>query len=335
MKVALIMTTVNIPTVLQLYRKLDPSVKFFVAADHKTPLEAYEFCGNISDCEIYSPERQKELGYECSELLGWNTDSRRNIALLEALKWGAELIISVDDDMLPIDFGTFVGFERLFKFQYNGLSFGIENKWFDAGAFTNPPAKQRGLPVDVEFFATAGFAVEAKIGAAQGVILGTPDTDAMTAITNKPSVTGVNQFLYDGFVVYPHAYSVCNSQFTAFRRELAPAFAQFYNHQGRNTDIFASALMRRIMRDRGLYTYFGPPMGFHARQPRPLFKDLKAEMYGLEHIAGFAEYLQRTPIEGNHSVVDDCRDLIANCPIFSDDFKAVAEAWYNDCEKVL
>ena len=36
-------------------------------------------------------------------LTGWNTDRRRNFALLEALKWGADLIVSVDDDMIPMN----------------------------------------------------------------------------------------------------------------------------------------------------------------------------------------------------------------------------------------
>ena len=148
-------------------------------------------------------------------------------------------------------------------------------------------------------------------------------------------VHSVNDILRNGFVVHSQAYAVFNSQITAFRRELAPAFAQFYAHQGRNTDIFASMLMRRIMQERNLYTYYGPPMGFHARQPRPLFKDLKAEMYGLENIAGFAEYLANTKIQGINTEIEDCATLMLNCPIFSDDLKKVAAAWYRDVESVL
>jgi hypothetical protein len=341
-KTALITTTVNVPTVLALYRKLDPSVKFYVAADEKTPLEAYAFCAEIPDCEIYSPDRQKELGYECSALLGWNNDSRRNIALLEALKDGAELIISIDDDMIPYDCvesryrNKVFGFYRHFAETYAGLQLGLNACWFDAGQFTAPPAKQRGLPPDI--FSTYWNplpVVDAKIGVAQGIILGVPDTDASTAMTNRPHISSVTDILRNGFVVDPNCITVFNSQLTCFRRELAPAFAQFYNHQGRNTDIFASLLMRRIMRDRGLYTYFGPPMAFHARTPRPLFKDLKAEMFGLEYIQEWAEYLNRAPTMGSSNVIDNCARLMDGFSAFSDDNKEVARAWYNDCEKVL
>ena len=96
MKTALITTTINVPRVLELYRKLDPDVRFFVAGDMKTPHdETTELCDWIGNCDFISQLRQTRKNYEHSELIGWNTDSRRNIALLEALKWGADLIVSM------------------------------------------------------------------------------------------------------------------------------------------------------------------------------------------------------------------------------------------------
>jgi hypothetical protein len=336
MKIAFVTTSINTPTVISLYRALCPSAHFFIAADEKTPLEAYQFCADILHCEIYSPDRQKELGYESSSLIGWNTDSRRNIALLEALRWGAELIISFDDDMVPVlsPNDPSWSFTRLFSFPHNGLQLGAPNRWFDAGAYTMPPAKQRGLPPDTYTFNKHVEAVtNVEIGAAQGIILGVPDTDAATAITNAPLIHSATDMLRNGFVVEPQAYSVFNSQLTAFRRQFAPAFAQFYRGQGRNTDIFASLLMRRVMAERNFYTYFGPPTAYHARQPRPLFNDLKAEMYGIEHIAEYADYLRRSPAGG--TVTDDCRLLTEGCAIWDDDTKAVFAAFYDDVEKVL
>ena len=102
MKTALITTTINVPRVLSLYRAHDPDVMFFVAGDLKTPLETDIFCGEIDKCVYLSPELQKMHNYKSSELIGWNNDSRRNVALLEAMRWGAELIVSVDDDMLCV-----------------------------------------------------------------------------------------------------------------------------------------------------------------------------------------------------------------------------------------
>ena len=126
--------------------------------------------------------------------------------------------------------------------------------------------------------------------------------------------------------------AVFNSQLTAFRAELAPAFGQFYFAQQRNTDIMASMLMRRIMRERDLYTNYGPPMAYHARQPRPLLKDLQAERYGVDNIAAYADYLNRAPLPKDISVVEQCRILAQgwNGPELE-----AAMAWYEDCDMVL
>src|SRR6516164_11107533 len=99
MHIALITTTINLPKVLEAYAALtgsDERWTMIVAGDLKTSPEAEEFCEGIDDCEYLTPEWQKDMGYKCSELIGWNTDSRRNIALLEAIKYQPDLIISID-----------------------------------------------------------------------------------------------------------------------------------------------------------------------------------------------------------------------------------------------
>ena len=338
MKTALITTTINVPKVLALYYRLGPGVEMFVAGDHKTPPEAEGFCNILGICHYYSVERQRMLGYKSSELIGWNSDSRRNIALLEAVKWGAEIIFSCDDDMIPTE-GLFHFLKWPFETWFSGLCLGNPGEWFNAGEFTIPPAKQRGLPVDVDFYKVRTDVINgAKIGAVQGIILGVPDTDAMTAITNRPIITGATDILRNGFVAHPDCLTVFNSQLTAFRRELAPGFAQFYKWQGRNTDIMASIIIRRMMQAMGLYTYFGPPMAFHAREPRPLFNDLKAEMYGLEHIVEFAEAVNDADILMEMPPVDMTRamyDSLRTRPWFAAENYEAAMAWCEDIETVL
>jgi len=334
MKTALVTTSINVPKVLKLYRQLDPDVALFVTGDLKTPDEGEDFCNSLKNCLYLGPQAQKHLNYKSSELIGWNTDSRRNIAVLEAVKSGAEVIISVDDDMIPIESCPLLKFGAIFDAAFDGLQFGCDRVWFDAGGFTIPQAEQRGLPPDSKRFAYPYFATSAKIGVAQGVILGVPDTSATEAIGRRPFIHSASDILRNGFVVHPGAYAVFNSQWTAFRAELAPAFMQHYATQQRNTDILASMLMRRLMAERELYTYFGPPMAFHAREPRPLFNDLRAEIYGLEHIQDWADYLHRAPIAGRN-MVDDCRALVGGCGFLSQEFKDCAFAYYEDMESVL
>jgi hypothetical protein len=336
MQIALITTTINVPKVLALYRKLGPGIEFFVAADEKTPLAAYEFCSELGNCEIYSPDRQRELGYECSELLGWNTDSRRNIALLEAVKADADFIISADDDMLPLGLDFFERFEMMLSEPYSGLQFGYPGAWGDVGRLTVPPVPQRGLPLGFSPVAAYSFAIDAQIGAMQGVILGTPDTDAGTML-RKPFVHSATDILRNGFVIDPNTRAVFNSQLTGFRRELAPCFAQFYKWQGRNTDIFASMIMRRVMLERNLSTYFGPPFGFHNRSERDPRKDLEAELWGNYNVIRFQACLDDTMLTGG-TVTEQTRylyDALAAAGHVPDGMLEAVHAFLSDVEKVL
>ncbi len=336
MKTALITTTINVPTVLALYRKLGPDVRFFVAIDEKTPEEAGNFLAyDLPNTQIHYLKHE----YKCSPLLGYNTDSRRNLALLDALEWGAEIIVSVDDDMIPEQSSMLFGWiDHVISTPFSGLAWTQIGGWFDAGQFTVPPARQRGLPYQQPMLPLYGFADNVQIGAMQGVILGIPDTDASTTVVERPFVHSASDVLKNGFVVGLDTRAVFNSQITAFRRELAPCFFQFYKTQGRNTDIIASVIMRRIMRDLKFYTYYGPPTGFHARTWRDPFKDMKAEQWGVENIEAMADYLDTTTdIQPGRSVIENLRSVYhgAPVPLFSMEHRECARAFLDDCEKVL
>ena len=349
MKISLITTSINVPKVLALYRKAGPDVAFYIAADEKTPLEAYEFCADLSNCEIYSPDRQRDLGYSCSELLGWSTDSRRNIALLEAVKDGADVVFSCDDDMVCLGDDFFDKIGSAFIGSYSGLQMGVPGEWCDVGRLTLNSAAQRGLPLGTATDNTFSFANDVQIGAMQGIILGVPDTDAGTTMAKRPTVHTATDILRNGFVIDPLAKSVFNSQITAFRRELAPCFAQFYKWQGRNTDIFASLIMRRIMRETNLHTYFGPPYGFHNRSQRDPMKDLEAERFGVERVDVFARFLDAC-IFPHKSIIENLRLLwralatpsmmsqdncVATPSMMSQDNCVAAQAFLDDMESVL
>lgn len=355
-KIALVTTTINVPTVLKQYRGMLPRfidygatpktvlknlhVRFFIALDQKSPYgELAKFDSDIVFSWL-TLDQQKQ--WKSSELTGFNTDSRRNFAILEALKWGAEIIVSIDDDMIPLTPTFFEQIEHILGKPFSGVCLGQSNPdtWLDAGQFTIPPARQRGLPPNAGAPDTHQFVSDVQVGAMQGIILGTPDTDAATTIVNRPLVHTASTLLQSGFVADLNTNAVFNSQITAFRRELAPAFAQFYKWQGRNTDIIASIIMRRIMRDRGLYTYYGPPMGYHARVPRDPQKDMAAEQWGLDNIRTLQTYLDeatdlfdtREPVtEQLRAVYDDLRHSAYWPPKLSD----CALAWLDDCESVI
>src|SRR6476620_6144831 len=99
---ALITTTINNPLVLRQYRASDPDVLFIIAGDRKSPHDDIRsLCKELGNAVYLDPREQQALGYACSEVIGWNSIQRRSIALLEALRAGAQVVLSVDDDNAP------------------------------------------------------------------------------------------------------------------------------------------------------------------------------------------------------------------------------------------
>lgn len=334
MNIALVTTSINDCRVLRNYARirndagLDNYVRFFVAIDEKTP-DLNPLAEELGNMEIVHGGEWKS-----SEMIGWNTDSRRNFAVLAALKWGADILISVDDDMVPLDDSLFLAAEHMLSRPFSGLQLGATRGWIDAGQLTVPPARQRGLPTFDAARNIPGFVDGVAVGAWQGVILGVPDTDAATVIANAPLVHSATDILRHGFVASINSRAVFNSQWTAFRRELAPAFFQHYAVQGRNTDIIASLIMRRIMRDRGLYTLYGPPFAFHNRTLRDPLKDLQAEIWGLTHVSRFAQELDdMVYLPTDKPVAEQVRHIAGSAVL--EESREVIKAWCDDCEAVL
>lgn len=71
-----------------------------VVGDKKTPHEYYR---NNPDIIYLDPEYQETNYKELSDLIGWNCTSRRNIGYIEAIKRGADIIATIDDDNIPND----------------------------------------------------------------------------------------------------------------------------------------------------------------------------------------------------------------------------------------
>lgn len=337
MKTALITTTINLPHVLSLYRKCSDDVAFFVTGDRKSHVDAAQFCQSIPNCEYFSQERQDTLDWKCGTLLGWNTLARRNIALLEALKSGAEIIVTIDDDNLPMDLTYFDHFEFALSWPFNGIMASSHTGWFDVGQLLRPVARHRGFPIDVNAnHATYHAITDQKVGVAAGICLGDPDISAVDRISQAPIVHETSLLLKSGIVVDGTRWTVFNSQNTAFLRQFAPAM-MMWPHTGRFDDIFASLVTQRIMRETNHVVHFGQPFVWQQRNLHDLVSDLKAEIVGMERIVQFSHFLEDLELRST-DVIANLRTLYAHLPSMSwlpAIIHDAGMAWLDDCEKVL
>jgi hypothetical protein len=340
MKIALITTSINVPSVLSLYRRFDPSasVRFFCAIDEKTPRAAYTFLESLGNCQVVGA-----TSYKCDSLIGWNSIQRRNLALLEALKWGAQIVVSVDDDNLCLDPNYFYQFESLLSRRWDdprggpdwsGLCAHSVNGWFDPGQFLTPPAIHRGFPAHIVPETWFEAVTDAKIGVAAGMVLGDPDTSAIERIAKRPNVGGVAEILKAGIAVDNKTWTVFNSQNSAIVRELAPAWSMWCG-VSRYDDILASLMVQRVMRDRGYHVHFGRPFVLQERNKHDLVKDLVDELWGMQNIVAIAKAMDRVELEGK-SVIGDTRQIFLTLsqkvPALTVD---AGLAFLEDCEKMI
>lgn len=325
-KVAVATTTINIPHALELMRACDPFVQFFIAGDRKTPIEAAAYVNAIPNATYLSPADQGR--WACSELIGWNCIQRRNIAILEALEWGADIIVLWDDDNLPMDTNYFDHFTSRFAYPFVGLGAIGHSYWFDIGQLLRPRARHRGFPYNVKSLWSVKPMVNARIGVCAGLCLGDPDVDAVTRMALGPEVHGVSELVRNGLVVDVSTWTVFNSQNTAFIRELAP-FMFMLPGCGRYDDIYASLICQWAMRRRGLHVHFGPPMIWQSRNPHDLMRDLYGEVEGMGKIKKLAEFLSTYKPDSEDGLVGALR------PFLPSETMDAMLAWQQDVGEAL
>ena len=124
MKTAIVTTTINFPSFLLEYKEnfdawkvLPPkngdALNFIVVGDNKTPIHSEQFFTWLGQeyaydwVEYWAPDKQKawlETFYpkkDLSMVIPENDMRRRNFGYLRALQWGADVIVTIDDDNYP------------------------------------------------------------------------------------------------------------------------------------------------------------------------------------------------------------------------------------------
>lgn len=333
MKIALVTTTINVPRVLRWYRACSTHIKFIIVGDEKTPHDDVTALCAALGADYVHPERHSH--WRCNAAIGANSIQKRNIGFLEALKWGAHVVISIDDDNAPLGPHYFEDYRKVFQQPFSGLM-AHTTGFFDIGDFLFPRQKQRGIPYNNDAGLEIDSAVDVRVGVAQGLCIGAADVDAATRFSGTPVVHQVSEVARAGLVVDPLSNTVWNSQNTAIVRELLPAWGMV-PHVGRMDDIYASVICHRIMREYGYYAHFGLPMVFQQRNAHNTIKDMRAEIDGYERVAMLADALDHLQLIGD-SVIADCRriwGLISAMALLPAQSIEAMEAYLDDCGSVL
>jgi hypothetical protein len=337
MTTALVLTTINVPTVLALYRKCDPDVHFYIIGDRKTPdAEVCRFLEAVPNHSYYGYDYQAKLGYRSHEALGPDTLSRRNIGFLEALKNGADIIVTIDDDNMPVTNDYFFDYAEIMLSEFNGIKVSGKDGWFDPGQFLVPPVVQRGFPIQVKHRPKFEPVIDAKIGVASGLILGDSDMDAYTRIGKAPTVGDVAMLARTGCVVDPKTYTIFNSQNTCVLREFVPAYFMMPGI-GRYDDVYASLIVQRVMRDRGYHVHLGQPLVLQERNEHDPIMDLRAEIEGMAHVKSMADLLDSIILPAK-SIIEDTRiiyEQLMHCSFIPEESAHAGLVWLEDVESVL
>jgi hypothetical protein len=302
MRFALVTTTIQVPEVLRRYRKLGPDVEIIVAGDMKTPPEAV---GLIEEVGVYLDlTEQVRLHPTLSATIGWNSIQRRNFALLEAMKLAPDVIVSVDDDNIPMGDYFFV-LER--AFEPGGMS--ARGKWFNLGELAFESYTYRGYPRSQSSRAWIGQGNAQRIGVVNGLIYGDPDINATERIERDPQVSGYYLGV-DGVTVDPReTWTPINSQNTAWRAELAP-LAMVLPHVGRYDDIWASYIAQRVLSATDFHIRFGKPYVRQERNPQSVYRNLRDEIFGMENTDALLVALKEIPIDSGASVLENLRAVL-------------------------
>jgi hypothetical protein len=364
MKIALCTTTIHVPHALKLMRKCSDgrfsNVKFFVVGDEKSPHTQIEVLCDACDsgkswdvpsqsfkhedaymrqhhgnAEYYDVDRQKGLNYKCSEAIGWSSLSRRNIAFLEALRWGADIVYAWDNDNVNVDLNHFAHLSVLDR-PFNGIKVTGDKGWFDPGQLLIPATRHRGFPYARPVSKHASPVVDARVGVAAGLVIGDPDIDATTRLEVRPDIGAVHILGSTGVVVECHTWTVFNSQNTAVIRELIPAWFMMPG-VGRHDDIYASLIVQRVARERNLHVHFGPPFTYQQRNKHDLVTDLRAELDGMENVCKLATLLDAIILPGK-SVIEDVRIIytqLRNCAFIPLGAATAGLTWLEDCEEIF
>ena len=277
----IVTTTINKPTkALKIFDQM-PEWQLIAVGDLKTPSDF-----KLENGLYLNPSDQEKLSIELSDAIGWNCIQRRNFGFLEALKRGAKIIATVDDDNIPLDsWGKNIDIDK----QIVVKQFLTDEFCFDPIGSTNyPQLWHRGFPL--QLLSKRNYSESESVLITPSVQAdfwnGDPDIDAICRMEHSPECDFDPHF----FPFTSNRLSPFNSQNTFLSVSIFPDYFLF-PHVGRMDDIWASYYVQ----SKNHKVIYKAPSVFQDRNQHDLIKDMKLEYLGYENNLKILEKITSDP----------------------------------------
>jgi hypothetical protein len=220
-------------------------------------------------------------------MIGWNSIQRRNIGYIEALKYGAEIIASIDDDNIPLDnWGKDLYLGKPTSVYY----YESEEIALDPVGVTNyKELWHRGFPIQILNNRNNKYRITRKtiIPDIQADFWnGDPDIDAICRLEHKPMCFFDDKY----FPLASNTFTPFNSQNTFFTREALKKYMVIpYPGIGRMDDIWPSYYMQSL----GYSVIYNKATVFQDRNIQNLTKNMTMEYIGYEKTVDLLKDLKK------------------------------------------
>ena len=319
-RTALVLTTINVPCALEKYIENckaygHNNVFFVVVGDMKSPPETTPYLLSLKslgyDIVYLSVEKQRDwlLKYpDFSNFLPYNSVQRRNIGYLCAYEMNADLIVSIDDDNIPLPHYDYVGEHTIVGDTITCDFVRSSSGWFNSCSLlqSEPPRSfyHRGYPVSKRWLPDKISYVKGKgrVVVNVGLWIGDPDVDTITRMEEPFRVTAVKE-VNSRICLAADTIAPFNSQNTAFLAELLPCIylisfksgtaAEIFrgNNNFRYDDIWMSYFAKIVIDRMGDAVCIGPPYVEQIRNKHDYLLDLRKEICPMEMTNKMADLL--------------------------------------------
>ncbi len=328
MRTALVVTSISAPnTALQELAAgcLSQDWHFVVAGDSKSPPDFL-----LNGCQFLSLEEQRRSGFALASIAPEKSYTRKNIAYLEAMRAGTEVIVETDDDNRPMPSFWAARVPQVSARMIEADDWINIYQYFSSG-FIYP----RGLPLNAarrQGPIPSGSRLE-ECPVQQGLANDDPDVDAVYRMLYPLPF----RFETDPgpILLRNGAWCPFNSQNTTFFRTAFPLLYLPAHCSFRMTDIWRSFVAQRVLQARGQGVLFHAPTVYQERNDHDLMRDFEEELPGYLHNAGIRQALLEIPMgqgESMRCLMEKCYQKLIRLGLVADGEEMLLQAWFEDLE---